>query len=166
MRNRRRGDALIEFTLTGIPVIFLAVTIVNCSIAMYEYESMSNAVTIATRYAANHGATCSQNGNSCTIEIENVATMIANTAPIISASSMTVYFTDNSGTTSCTLNTCETNSAQFPSSTSNANAVGNPITIKVTHRLTNPLPMYWPPHTDTDDTGYTLGASSKQAIQF
>lgn len=166
MRNRRRGDTLIEFTLTGIPIIFLGISIVECSIAMCEYESMSNAVTIATRYAASHGATCAANGNSCTIEIENVANLIASTAPIISPANMTVTFTDNSGSTTCTLSTCQTNTAQFPSSTSNANAVGNPITIKVTHKLTNPLPMYWPPHAYTDDSGYILGASSVQVIQF
>jgi Flp pilus assembly protein TadG len=166
MRKCRRGSTLIEFTLTGLPIIFLGVSIAQCSIAMFEYESMSNAVTIAARYAANHGATCSANGNTCTIEIENVATLIANTAPIISPSKMTVSFTDNSGTTTCTLSTCETNTAQFPSSTGNANAVGNGITITVSHKLTNPLPMYWPPHEDADATGYTLSASSLQVIQF
>ena len=166
MRNNRRGDTLIEFTLTGIPIIFLGISIVECSIAMCEYESMSNAVTIAARYAASHGATCSANGNSCTIEIKNVANLIAATAWIISSASMTVTLTDNSGSTTCTLSTCETNTAQFPSSSGNANAVGNNITIKVTHKLTNPLPMYWPPHADSDDSGYLLGATSYQAIQF
>ena len=170
VRDRRRGSTLIEFTLTGIPIMFLCITIVECSIAMCEYESMMNAVSIAARYAANHGATCSattNNGtNNCTIEIENIANVIASTAWIINTSSMTVTFTDNSGATTCTLSTCQTNTAIFPSSTSGANAVGNPITIQVTHRLTNPLPMYWPPHALADDAGYTLGATSVQVIQF
>jgi Flp pilus assembly protein TadG len=165
VRNRRRGDTLIEFTLTGIPIIFICITIVECSIAMCEYESMMNAVSIAARYAASHGATCG-NPNSCTVEIENIANLISSTAWIINTASMTVTFTDNSGSTTCTLSACQTNTAQFPSSTSNANAVGNPITIKLTHKLTNPLPMYWPPHADTDDAGYTLGATSVQVIQY
>jgi Flp pilus assembly protein TadG len=165
VRNRRRGSTLIEFTLTGIPILFLTISIVECSIAMCEYESMINAVTIAARYAANHGANC-QSPNTCTIRIEDIANLIATTAWIITPSSMTVTFTDNTGPTTCTLSTCQTNTAQFPSSTSSANAVGNPITIKVSHRLTNPMPMYWPPHVDTDDAGYTLSASSKQVIQF
>ena len=164
MRNRRRGNTLSESTLTGIPINLLGISIVECSIAMCEYESMMNAVSLAARYAANHGATC-ESPNTCTITIENIANYIANTAWIISPSSMNVTFTDNSGTTTCTLSACQTNTATFPSSTSNANAVGNNITISVTHKLTNPLPMYWPPHA-LDDTAYTLGATSVQVIQF
>jgi len=166
MRNHRRGSTLLEFTLTGIPLIFLSLSVVECSIAMLEYDSMTNAVTVAARYAANHGATCSQNGNSCTVRIEDVAKLIANTSWIISTATMSVTFTDASGSTTCELSVCQTNTAQFPSSTSGANAVNNAITISVTHKVTNPLPMFWPPNADVDDTGYTLGASSVQVIQF
>jgi Flp pilus assembly protein TadG len=45
MRNHRRGNTLIEFTLTGISIIFLSISIVECSIVMCEYESMVNAVS-------------------------------------------------------------------------------------------------------------------------
>jgi Flp pilus assembly protein TadG len=166
MRNRRRGSTLLEFTLTGIPLMFLSLSVIECSLAMLEYDSMTNAVTVAARYAANHGATCSQNGNSCTVRIEDVANLIANTTWIISSSSLNITFTDNSGSTTCELSVCQTKTAQFPSSTSGANAVGNTITINVTHTLVNPLPMFWPPNADADDTGYTLGANSVQVIQF
>jgi Flp pilus assembly protein TadG len=166
MRNRRQGSTLLEFTLTGIPVMFLSLSIIECSIAMLEYDSMANAVAVAARYAANHGATCSQNGNTCTVRIEDVANLIANNAWIISSSTMTVTFTDNSGSTTCELSVCQTKTAQFPSGTSGANAVGNPITINVTHKVTNPLPMFWPPNADVDDSGYNLSANSVQVIQF
>jgi len=166
MRNRRRGSTLLEFTLTAIPMLFLSLSVTECALAMLEYGSMANAVTVAARYAANHGATCSQNGNSCTVRIEDVASLIANTTWIISTATMSVTFTDNSGSTTCELNACQSNVAQFPSSASNANAVGNPITIKVTHKIINPLPMFWPPNADADDTGYTVGAGSVQVIQF
>lgn len=146
--------------------MFLTLSIFECSIAMFEYESMANAVTVAARYAASHGATCSQNGNSCMIEIENVANAIAGNSWIISSSAMTVSFTDNSGTTTCTLSTCQTNTSQFPSSTGGANTVGNPITIQVSHKITNPIPMYWPHDSNMDVTGYTLRATSTQVIQF
>ncbi len=166
MRSRQRGTTLIEFTLTGIPIMFLSVSIFECSIAMFEYESMANAVAIAARYAASHGATCAQSPNSCTVTIENVANVIASNSWIINTANMTVKFTDNSGTTTCTLSTCQTNTAQFPSSAGSANAVGNPIRIKVTHTITNPLPLYWPDAAASDDSGYTLGANSVQVIQF
>jgi Flp pilus assembly protein TadG len=146
--------------------MFLSLSVVECSIAMLEYDSMANAVAIAARYAANHGATCSQNGNSCTVRIEDLANLIAGSAWIISSSTMSVTFTDNSGSTTCELSVCQTNATQFPSSSGAANAVGNPITINVSHRVTNPLPMFWPPNADVDDTGYNLSANSVQVIQF
>jgi len=166
MRNGRRGSTLLEFTLTGIPLMFLSLSIVECSIAMLEYDSMANAATVAARFAASHGATCAQSPNSCTVRIEDVANVIASSAWIISNSTMSVTFTDNSGSTTCELSVCQTNTAQFPSSTSAANAVGNPITINVSHKVTNPLPMFWPPNADFDDTGYNLSANSLQVIQF
>jgi Flp pilus assembly protein TadG len=165
MRNRRRGSTLLEFTLTGIPLMFLSLSVIECSIAMLEYDSMANAATVAARYAASHGATCGT-PNTCTVTIEDVANLIANNSWIINTGNMTVTFTDPSGSTTCTLSTCQTNSATFPSSTGGANAVGNQITINLTHKITNPMPMFWPPNADQDDTGYNLSANSVQVIQF
>jgi hypothetical protein len=33
-------------------------------------------------------------------------------------------------------------------------------------KVTNPLPMFWPPNADVDDTGYNLSANSVQVIRF
>ena len=167
MKNTRRGSTLIEFTLTGIPVIFIGIAVCECALAMYEYVSMDNAVTIAARYASAHGVGCTQNGNSCKLTMATIATVIANYTPIMSTSSVTVKFTDNSGSTTCTLSTCETYTATyFPSTSSSANAVGNPITISLTHTIRNPMPMFWPPSADAVDTGYPVGATSTQVILF
>ncbi|MDP9054754.1 MAG: pilus assembly protein [Acidobacteriota bacterium] len=166
MQDTRRGSALIEFTLTGMCIMFIGMSICECAFAMYEYVSMDNAVTIAGRYAASHGVGCTQNGNACQLTMANVATVLANYTTIMSTSSVTVNFTDNNGTTSCTLNTCATyTSTYFPSTSGGANAVGNPITISVTHKIRNPIVMFWPP-ANMDDTGYTVGANSTQLILF
>ena len=166
MKNRRSGSSLLEFTLTGIPVLFFALSIVECSVAMWEFHSLTNAVTIAARYAASHGAGCAQNGNTCTIQVKDVANLIATTAPILSASKLKVTLYTNSGTaaTCNPLNTCQSSAVQIPSAADNA--VGMDIRIVATYKLTNPMPMYWPPYSNIDDTGYTLGASSRQRIQF
>ncbi len=167
MKDTRRGSTLIEFTLTGMCLMFIGIAICECGFAMYEYVSMDNAVTIAARYAASHGVGCTQNGNTCQLTMANVATVIANYTPIMSTSSVTVNFTDNSGTTSCTLSTCETyTSTYFPSTSGGANAVGNPVTISLSHTIRNPMPMFWPPNSDADNTGYPVGANSTQLIMF
>ena len=164
--NRRSGNSLLEFTLTGLPLIFIGIAIIECALGMYEYQSMANAVTVAARYAANHGAGCSQNGNTCTIRIEDIASVITAYTTIMAPATLTVSFTDNNATTTCTLDNCLTNSSQFPSSTNSANVAGNPITISLTHTINNPMPIFWPPRADTDNSGYTLGANSVQVIQF
>ncbi|HEX4277518.1 MAG TPA: TadE/TadG family type IV pilus assembly protein [Bryobacteraceae bacterium] len=163
----RRGSTLIEFALTGLPLIFLSISIFECSIAMLEYVSMANAATTAARYAANHGATCSQTPNSCTITVGNIAALIATFSWINDATLLTVSFTDNSGTSSCTLSVCETRTTtQFPAATSGANAVGSPITIHLSYPVINPLPVFSSPNTGTAPNTYTLGANSTQVIQF
>lgn len=165
LKNGRRGSELLEFTLVGLPIIFIGISIFESALAMYQYQSMTVAVSVAARYAANHGAGC-ESPNTCTVTIGNIASLIAANSPIITPSTMNVSFTDNSGTTTCTLDVCETKTAVFPSSTGNANVAGNPITISVNHTVTNPLPIFWPSTAGTDDTGYTLGANSVQVIQF
>ncbi len=133
---------------------------------MFQYVAMTNAATVAARYAANHGATCSQTPNSCSIKVQDVANLIASTARILDPARLNVSLTDNSGTTTCTLSVCETKTAQFPSSTGQANAVGNPITINLTYAITNPMPMYWTAGAQANNSGYALGARSIQVIQF
>jgi len=165
MRNRRRGSTLIEFSLMAMPTLFMSITIVECSIGMWEFSSMSNALAVAARYAASHGATCSQNGNSCAVTLGNVANVIANTAPALNPAKLNVTLTTASGATTCNpLSSCQTSTATFPSGTDGA--VGNDITISATYKITNPLPMYWPPREDSDVSSHTLGAISRQRIQF
>jgi hypothetical protein len=166
---------MVEFALVGIPAILFSISITECSIAAFEFHSLTNAITTAARYAAFHGATC-QSPNSCTITIANIATLIANFTWIADPTRLSVTFIDPSGSTTCELSVCKTYTTQyFPSSTSHANAVGNQITIKATYRINNPMPMYWylgtiaqtdGPSFSSDNTGYVLGAQSVQAIIF
>lgn len=155
----RRGSTLVEFALMGVSTVLISISVFECCIGMFQYLSMANAVAVATRYAANHGATCGT-PNSCTITVATVATMIGSLAPIATASQLNLSLTDNSGTTTCALSTCQTyTSQQFPGSTSGANAVGNPITLKLTYAINNPIPL-------SSSGSFTLGAQSTQVIQF
>src|SRR5579863_5373707 len=95
----RRGTAVIEFTLVGIPLIFLTISIIEASIAMWQYHSMMYANEIVARYAAMHGKGCTQNGNSCTITVGTVAKMIASQAPALDTSKLDVTLYTNSGNT-------------------------------------------------------------------
>ncbi len=165
LRNRRRsGQSLIEFTLMGIPMVFVTISVVYVSIGMWQFHSLAYASEMTARYVSVHGATCAANGNTCTITVGNVATFFSTQAMALDTSKVIVKMKDNSGTTTCNpLNTCNTTSTQFPAASSNA--VGSDITITATYGVKSPLAMFWPPDIDWAHD-YTVGAQSKQRILF
>src|SRR5215471_18790761 len=55
-RNRQRGgSSLIEFTLVGIPIIFVLISTFEMSRGMWLYHTLAYAAREGTRYAIVHG---------------------------------------------------------------------------------------------------------------
>jgi Flp pilus assembly protein TadG len=163
--RRRRGYALIEFTIVGIPAIFLTASIIEMSLDGWQFESMTYAIQVAARYACQHGRTCTKNGNTCTIEVENVASLINAQAPSLDPSQLNVTLTTHSASVTCNpLNSCLTNTAQFPNSTDNG--VGFPITITATYPMKSLFPMMWFGSNTSSGTAFTLGATAYQTIVY
>src|SRR5579863_570165 len=100
-RRGQRGFAMLEFTIVAIPVIFATVSIVEMSLESWKFHSMAYAVEVAARYACQHGRTCTKNSNACTIEVENVANLIAAQAPSLDSSLLNVSLITHSQTISC-----------------------------------------------------------------
>ncbi len=164
--RRRSGQSLLEFTLLGIPMVFITISVVYVSIAMWQFHSLAYASEMTARYVSVHGVTCAANGNTCTITVGNIATFFSTQAMALDASKVIVKMTDGSGTTTCNpLNTCNSSSTQFPNSNSSYNSVGSDITIIATYGVKSPLAMFWPPDIDTAHD-YTVGAQSRQRIMF
>ena len=165
MRRSRSGTAMIEFVFLGIPVIFVTMSIIEASIAMWQFHSMAFAVAVATRYAATHGAGCSLNGNTCSITVGAVTTMLSNQGPALNTAKLNATLTTNSATKTCNpINTCLSSTTQFPSAADNA--VGLDVKIAVTYPVFNPLAMFWPGAGTVSSPNVTLGATSKQRILF
>jgi len=163
--QQNRGFALIEFTLIAIPVIFLTISIIEASLAMWQYHTMAYAVELATRYAVIHGRGCTQNGNTCSITLGNVANVIANQSLALDPSKLNVSLTTHSGTTTCNpLNTCLSSTTQFPSAVDNG--LNLDITIAATYPISNPMPLLWPGSGASSIGTFTLGATSRQRILF
>jgi len=163
-KSTRRGNALIEFTLLGIPLTFITISIVAISVDMWEFHNLAFVTEATSRYISIHGATCAQNGNSCTITVGNVATFFQNDALALDPSKVIVTLTDGSGSTTCNpVNSCNSTSTQFPSAT--YNAVGSDVTVSATYILKNPIAIFWPPDTDRP-ADFTVAAKSRQRILF
>lgn len=159
------GNALIEFTLLGIPVIFITISIVAVSIDMWEFQSLEYATETTARYISMHGASCAQNGNTCTITVANIASYFTQQELPLDTSILSVTLTDASGTpVSCSpLNTCTSSSTQFPSA--GHNSVGSDVKVVATYVLKDPIAIFWPPDADGSHD-FTVGATSRQRIIF
>jgi Flp pilus assembly protein TadG len=163
-RNRRGGNALIEFSLLGVPLMFVTISVVSISIDMWEFHNLAFATDATARYISMHGATCSANSNSCTITVGNVANYFETVGMALMHSTAVLYLTDGSGTTTCNpVSTCTSSSTQFPNAS--YNSVGSDIKVKATYVLKSPFPMYWPPR-DDPPSDFTVAATSRQRILF
>jgi Flp pilus assembly protein TadG len=159
-RSSRRGTALIEFTLTGIPLIFLTVSTVAVALDMWQYSMLTYAVETTARYVTFHGASCTQNGNTCGTTVGNVATFFKKQA-LGANSQVTLTLTDTSGSTTCSspFTSCMSSVSAFPATT--ANGVGNDITVQATYAFNNPMAMFW-----RGNATFNLGVTSTQRIVF
>ncbi len=98
-RRQRRsgGNSLLEFTLVGIPLIFVLMSTFQMASAMWLYHTLAFAAKEGTRYAIVHGVNCSKNGNTYCIMVPDVATAINNSATGLNPEQMTVTLTPSQG---------------------------------------------------------------------
>src|SRR5277367_3801169 len=97
MKNKK-GVTILEFSLAGIPALFVFISAIEMALGMWQYHTLGYAMKEATRTIISHGQGCQMSGNSCGQTIGALATQIANTGIGIPASTMNVTFTSASGT--------------------------------------------------------------------
>jgi len=168
MRVRTRGSSILEFTLVGIPSLFLLISIFEISRGMWAYHTLAKAVNVGARYASLHGQGCSTNGYRGGIAVQDVAGKIAAAAPGIPASTIAVTLTSAvSGPVTCNpLSTCLTDSTAWPPAASNENAPGQEIVITGQFMFRSALAMVIPGSRPVSFSATNLSASSRQVIQF
>ena len=168
-RRRQRGGSALEFTLVGIPLIFLIISTVELSRGMWIYHTLAYAVKEGTRYAVVHGQNCALPPNTCTVSIGNIATRIQSAGVGLSGTDLSLTFTQADGTaTTCAASDCISTytTTAWPSSTSNA--PGLKLKITGSYPFTSIIAMFWPGA--GSPIGYlktiTLSANSRESIQF
>jgi len=75
-RRRQKGNSLIEFTMVGIPLMFVIISTFEMSRAMWTYETLAYAVKEGTRYAAVHGENCAVSPNNCAVKVSDIAGVV------------------------------------------------------------------------------------------
>jgi len=171
MKRRRRssehgGSSLLEFTLVGIPMIFMMISVFEISRGMWIYHTLASGVKAGTRYTIVHGQNCSYSPNTCTVTIGQIATQIQAASPGLMPDQLTLTFTPANGTaTSETLTNALADSTVWPSST--ANWVGMDVIISGSYPFSSVISMFWPGATAiTPFTTVNFPASSREKIQF
>jgi hypothetical protein len=166
------GNSLIEFTLIGIPVIFVLISAFGMCFSMWLYHSLSFAAKEGTRYAIVHGVNCSRNGNTYCVTVSNIATVINSAAPGLDPNQMTVTLTPSQGSattdTLANLMTGSTySSTNWPPASSGANAIGQTVKISLSYPFNSGISMFWPGYKPTNALGrICLPASSADVIQY
>ena len=170
-RNRRfhiRGNSLVEFTLVGIPLIFILISTFEMARGMWLYHTLAHAVKAGTRYAVVHGQNCSVPPNSCTVTISQIATVISANGNGLPGDTLTLTFTPPSGgATTCTLANCIANYTSGYWPPSGANAPQSKLQITGVYPFTSAIAMFWPGAGRTNRLGtYNFSAKSRENIQF
>jgi len=160
----RTGSVMLEFALTGTPLLFVILSLVWMSIGMWQYHTLAEAVSVTARAASVHGAGCA--GQTCSTTVGAVATLLAGRAIGIPSSQLNVTLTSSASTVTCNpLSSCTSNSAAWPSLAGNT-AVTTNIAISATYPFSSPIPLWTPHNGSMLFHAITLGAQSTQAVMF
>jgi hypothetical protein len=173
-RKRTRGSTLIEFTLVGIPLIFVLISTFEIARGMWMYETLAYAVREGTRFAIVHGQGCATAPHSCRRTVGQLAQHIANAGVGLLPDEWNVTITATGRTYACNpLSSCLSVGDCFPSSadcTSSdiewAGMPGMPVTIEAGYPFRSAIAMFWPGGTPVVFGTKMLWARSREGIQF
>jgi Flp pilus assembly protein TadG len=185
-RRKQRGQAMLEFTFVGIPLMFVLISIFEMSRGMWMYHTMAFSVKDGVRFAVVHGINCinttgtgGTNPNTCKKTIADIAAQIQGSAVIFDPTKTTLTFFPGDGgaaSTPCTM--VGAGAGGCPQFKTNAwppfdstgatslDAVGKPIRIDITAPFQSALSMFWPGSRPVNFGTYTLGASSTDYVQY
>ena len=165
-RVGRRGNSVLEFTLVGIPMIFLLISTFEMARGMWIYHTLVNSVKVGARYASVHGQLCATSPNTCTVTMAQVAAQVQNGGIGLDPTQLSLTFTTQGvAPVSCILSNCLSNSSGWPDPT--GYSVGNTFEIDATYPFTSMISMFWPGSFSLGTMGtVNLPASSKVRIQF
>ena len=166
--RRRRGSAMLEFTMAGIAAATMLITTVQVGLGMWNYHTLAYAVHETNRYIIVHGRDCGLGGNSCLITVANIASKLQSNAIGLVPANLSMTLTSNSGTvyTCNPLTSCSTDSTQWPPVNKFDNMAGNNSTIKASYSFNNALIILWFGKSGMRIGNMTLAASSKVPILF
>ena len=174
-RERRSGNALIEFTLVGIPILFILISIFEVARGMWMYTTLQHAVEDTVRFSIVHGDNCSANGNTCQVTVSQVLTRLNQQSGMFdpallqlelrSGCNADASYTDTCGSTKTgTLQSLLADATAWPDDA----APGiDAIEIYASYPFVSVIGVFWPSSGGGQTFGtFNLQAISRETVQF
>lgn len=139
---------MLEFTLVGIPIIFVLISIFEIARGMWIYHTLAHAAREGTRLAIVHGVNCGTAPNACQITVGQIAVRIRDLGVGLDPALLTVTLENKAGNNvmnsvgPATLSTLLANNTVWPPSP--GNAVGNDVVVTVVFPFQSAISMLWP----------------------
>ena len=172
-RKNSQGSSLIEFTLVGIPLIFILISTFEMGRGMWAYGTLAAAVREGTRFAVVHGQDCATAPNNCQVTVAQIAQRIQNMGVGLLPDQLNFTLSSATRTVACNpLQSCLANTTCFPTAADCSGTVdfsatpGMPVTIDATYPFQSAIAMFWPGNAPIVFGVHTFRASSRETIQF
>lgn len=164
-RRNRRGSTVLEFTLIGIPMIFVQISIFEVARLGWTFHTLSSAVSSAARFAMVHGKNCGKAPNACAVSVADVARQLRSRGVGLVPAETDLRLISPAGTVSCRLDQCLNDANVWPPA--GGAEPGMEIEIRATYTTRSMVAMFWPGAGSVAPFGVArLPASAQEVIQF
>jgi hypothetical protein len=151
--------------MTGIPLIFIIISIVELSRGMWIYDTLAHAVESTTRDMAVRGKNCSTYVSGCAQTIGGYSQLFNRWAVGLDPSQLVVTFQSANYTIPCNpLNSCFTNSTAWPPAGDNATNLD--IWVTASMPFNSAIGMFVFGSAPVSFGKFNLSAKSHQQILF
>ena len=175
-KTSRRGNAMLEFTLIGIPLVFILISIFEVSRGMWIYHTLAHAVTDTNRFVIVKGENCVAPGNACGVTVRRIAEEFRDLGVgLIPADANLSLISpgdqrDCFPLQGCLDGTDPDSTTPWPTLTTPAafgSGRGQNITVRATMPFRSAISLFWPGAGPGINFGvFLLGATSTEKIQF
>lgn len=181
-RLRSAGNAFLEFTFVGIPLVFVLISIFEVSRVMWQYNTAAHAVREAVRFASVHGNDCAVAPNSCTQTIQQIAQVFSfYGAGVVPEDLQNIRFiygeADETADYTCADlaaaldGSCADAGVYWPGPApgqpANAGAFFTmPISISAEYHVRSAIAMFWPGSAPVSFGSFQLPVSSTEMINY
>ncbi len=164
-RRNQRGSTVVEFSLIGIPLIFVLVSIFEVARLGWTFHTLSSAVSYTARFAMVHGKNCSKAPNACAVTVADLARQMKSRGVGLLPVETDLSLISGVGTVSCRLDQCLNDATVWPPAP--GNEPGQEIEVRATYSTRSMVAMFWPGVGAVPPFGNVrLPASSHEVIQF